>query len=139
MVSVDWAVWVFHSKGLAIYAAASTLGEAQGRCEGLQAALGEWQAKAGGLEEALEAQCTAQESLEYQLTTVQDRHAEASEKIKAMQKNGKHSKGGKRVGTPGVPAPPPKAAELPDHPHKGRNVQVSMNNYLGIPRFPKYS
>ena len=85
MVSVDWAVWVFHSKGLAIYAAASTLGEAQGRCEGLQAALGEWQAKAGGLEEALEAQCTAQESLEYQLTTVQDRHAEASEKIKAMQ------------------------------------------------------
>ena len=54
------------------------------------------------------------------------------EKIKAMQKNGAHSKGGKRVVPPGTPAPPTKAAELPDHPHKGLNVQVSMKNYLGI-------
>ena len=73
MIKISWGLWVFHNKGLAVYAAASTLQEARDRCLEMSEGKRLLEERIKPLEEDVARAREVEESLENQLTTLSER------------------------------------------------------------------
>ena len=77
MVRISWAVWVFHSKGLAIYASKSTLEEANDRAGALTEEGHRLSERIKSLEDDVLHHMEVRDSLEHQLRTMSQRQEKA--------------------------------------------------------------
>ncbi|QDZ19226.1 hypothetical protein A3770_02p17440 [Chloropicon primus] len=81
MIRINWGLWVFHSKGLAIYSAASSLEDAQDRCEQLLEEKDRLASKMKDLADDVAHGKAVEDSLEHQLRTLSARQEKAKAEL----------------------------------------------------------
>ena len=85
MLKINWALWVFHSKGLAIYSSASSLDGAFSLCSDLKENVNQLKKQIESLESQVKNGKSVEESLEYQVRTLSSRQEKSTSELADLQ------------------------------------------------------